>query len=36
MFKDWIDRLIDDATDAFEYDEDESFTTIFGETIELV
>lgn len=36
LFKEWIERLIDDATDAFEFDEEESFTTIFGETIELV
>lgn len=36
MFKEWIYRLIDEAEDALEYDEEESFTTIFSETIELV
>lgn len=36
MFKEWIDRMYGMAEDAFEYDEAEYFTTIFGKTIELV
>jgi hypothetical protein len=35
MFKDWIDRMYDEVEDAFEYDDAEYFTTIFGATIEL-
>lgn len=36
MFKEWIFRLIDEAEDAFEFDGEDSFMTIFGETIKIV
>jgi hypothetical protein len=36
MFKEYIEKLLDEANDAFEFDDAEYFTTIFGETIKII
>lgn len=36
LFKEYIERKLEEANDAFEFDGEDSFTTIFGETIEIV